>query len=276
MQIRAVDAAGNIDGSPANYPWTVQAGGAPVNCGAAQTLPATADAWIEESSPTSNKGDDSILKVMSKSGNSNLRALVTFALPSQPAGCVVDTATLRLYAASSVGGRTIQALRVNGTWTESGVTWANQPQTTGTAATVTSASGYMQWNVATLVQAMYSTGSNNGFLIRDATEGQDAEQQLHAREKGENMPQLVITFKPAGAASAPGGPGAPVSCIGSCGSTAEAWAFAPVTVETAGLLGTVMALSLGAAAFAALVGRRAISAPPVAGAYLGWRQAIPR
>ncbi len=44
---------------------------------------------------------------------------------------------------------------------------------------------------------MYSSGTNNGFLIRDATEGQDAEQQLYAREKGESPPQLVISFKPA-------------------------------------------------------------------------------
>ena len=43
---------------------------------------------------------------------------------------------------------------------------------------------------------MYSSGSNNGFLIKDATEGQDAEQQFHAREKGSNVPQLILTFKP--------------------------------------------------------------------------------
>jgi hypothetical protein len=44
---------------------------------------------------------------------------------------------------------------------------------------------------------MFSTGANHGFLIKDATESQDAEQQFHAREKGENVPQLVVAFKPA-------------------------------------------------------------------------------
>jgi hypothetical protein len=77
------------------------------------------------------------------------------------------------------------------------VTWGNQPATTGTAATTTSGTGYRQWSVAAIVQNMYSTGQNNGFLIRDATENQDAEQQLYAREKGESPPQLVVTFKPA-------------------------------------------------------------------------------
>jgi hypothetical protein len=43
------------------------------------------------------------------------------------------------------------------------------------------------------VQTMY-TEANHGFLIRDALEGQDAEQQFHSREKGENAPQLVVRF----------------------------------------------------------------------------------
>jgi hypothetical protein len=198
FQVRARDAAGNIDASPATYPWTITSGGGGANCGAAQTMPAVADSWIEQSSPSSNKGSDSILKVMSKNGASNLRALVRFNLPSIPAGCVLDAATLRVYAgAASSGQRTLQALRLNGSWTETGVTWQNQPATTGTAATTTSGTGYRQWNVAAIVQNQYSSGTNNGFLIRDATENQDAEQQFYAREKGENPPQLVVTFKPA-------------------------------------------------------------------------------
>jgi hypothetical protein len=59
------------------------------------------------------------------------------------------------------------------------------------------ATGYREWDVATLVQAMYSSGANHGFLIKDSAEDQDAEQQLHAREKGDNVPQLVLTFRPA-------------------------------------------------------------------------------
>jgi hypothetical protein len=43
---------------------------------------------------------------------------------------------------------------------------------------------------------MYDAGANYGFLIRDATENMDAEQQFHSREKGESMPQLVIIFAP--------------------------------------------------------------------------------
>ncbi len=192
FRVRAIDQASNVDASPATSTWTVTA---PVSCGNPVTLSANADAWIDQNSSSSNYGSDSILKVMSKSGN-NFRALVRFNLPTPPTGCVVQSATLRLYSPSWKTGRTLQALRVNVNWAENGVTWSNQPATAGTAVTTTSGSGYRQWNVSALVQVMYG-GSNYGFLIRDANENQDAEQQFHSREKGETMPQLVITFGPA-------------------------------------------------------------------------------
>ena len=118
-------------------------------------------------------------------------------MPTKPLGCVVQSATLTLYAASWTSGRTLQALRVTGAWSENTVTWANQPATNGTAATTTSGSGNRQWNVGALVQAMYDASALHGFLIRDlASSGSGFEQQFHAREKGENPPTLVITFGP--------------------------------------------------------------------------------
>jgi hypothetical protein len=132
--------------------------------------------------------------VQSKAPNDNFRALVRFTLPAVPAGCSLQAATLRLYAASAASGRTLQAWRIAVAWTEGGVTWSNQPAATGTAATTTSGTGYRQWSVTAQVQAMYA-GANNGFLIRDAVENNSgAEQQLHSREKGQNVPQLVLTF----------------------------------------------------------------------------------
>ena len=110
---------------------------------------------------------------------------------------MVQSATLRLYAASARNGRTLQALRVNASWTENGVTWGSQPATTGTAVTTPSGTGYRQRNVTAQVQAMFDAGANHGFLIRDANENQDHEQQFHSREKApDNPPQLVVTYGP--------------------------------------------------------------------------------
>jgi hypothetical protein len=186
---RAIDAAGNVDLTPASHAWVISA-----SC-ATQTLTANADSWIDQASSSQNKGTDSALKVRSKNGSQNVRSLVRFNLPAVPAGCVVQSATLRLFSDAAVNGRTLQALRVTGSWTETGVTWANQPSTGGSAATTSSGTGWRQWSVLSQVQAMYS-GTNNGFLVRDATEGAGAspEQSFHSREKGSDAPQLVLVF----------------------------------------------------------------------------------
>jgi hypothetical protein len=197
FRVRATDAAGNTDASPGSYAWTISAP-APT-CPATTTAVALADAWIDENSPATNKGGDSILKVQSKGPRDNFRALVGVALPALPEGCRVEQATLRLYAASAKTGRNLEVLRVAAAWSENTVNWSNQPQTTGAAATTASGLGYREWNVTSHVQAMVAEGANHGFLIRDAAENADAEQQFHSREKGENPPQLVLRFAVAGA-----------------------------------------------------------------------------
>ncbi|HEV3375764.1 MAG TPA: Ig-like domain-containing protein [Thermoleophilaceae bacterium] len=193
--VRARDAAGNLDASPATHSWTITA--PQQGCGSPATALAAADAWVDENSPTNNKGTDSILKVQSKGPRDNFRALVRFTLPAVPEGCAVESATLRLYSPSAKTPRTIQALRLASAWSENLVNWSNQPLTIGPAATAAAGTGYREWSVTSQVQAMY-TEANHGFLIRDSVEGQDAEQQFHSREKGENPPQLVVRFVAAG------------------------------------------------------------------------------
>jgi Bacterial Ig-like domain len=195
FSVRSRDAAGNSDASPAVHQWTISA--PPQGCGSPVTAPAAADAWIDENSPANNKGSDSILKVQSKGPRDNFRALVRFSLPAVPQGCAVESATLRLYAASARTGRTLEALRLSAPWSENQVSWTNQPLPVGATATTTSGQGYREWSVTAHVQAMYA-GANHGFLIRDAVEGQDAEQQFHSREKNQSPPQLVVRFTAAG------------------------------------------------------------------------------
>lgn len=170
----------------------------PPACPQTVTAPAEADSWVTEADKDKNFGTDGILKVTSKGPADNTRALLRFALPTPPPGCAATSATLRVFSAATVTGRTIQAMRLTSSWTEPAVTWNNQPATTGQAATVGSGLGWREWSVTEQVQTMYA-GANHGFLIRDAAETDPAapEQSYHGREKApDNPPELVISFGP--------------------------------------------------------------------------------
>jgi hypothetical protein len=158
-------------------------------------LAAVADSWIDQNSASNNFGSDSILKIRSQGPGDNFRILLQFTLPAgTPAGCEVESAYLGLYSPSAAPDRVLHVLQLVGDWSEDTVTWANQPATIPVPAATDSGTGYLEWNVTSMVQLMYS-GSNNGFMIRDASEGGGGfEEQFHSREKGESMPQLVITF----------------------------------------------------------------------------------
>lgn len=174
--------------NPAN---TFQA--APSFCGA-QTLAATGDAWVVTNPSGTNHGGEAELSVVSRA--QDRRTFVAFDLPPVPAGCALTDARLRLHATSSTGARTILAYRAASSWTEGGVTWANQPATSGSPASSPSGTGWREWPVLQQVLEMYASG-NHGFMLRDQVEGsggQGFEQAYDSRESGPDGPALVLTF----------------------------------------------------------------------------------
>jgi hypothetical protein len=166
-----------------------------------QVVSASRDSYVDSLSANSNFGSATQLLVRPAQVLvlSQRRALVGFNLPSIPSRCTLTAATLRLYATSPGGGRTINVLRLNGSWTEAGVAWNNAPATTGTAASSASLSsaGWQSWNVLAHVQAMYS-GTNNGFLVKDSQDSAVAsvQQTYQSREGTPNGqdPELRLTF----------------------------------------------------------------------------------
>jgi hypothetical protein len=164
--------------------------------GGSQTITASKDAYVDQALATLNFGTANSLLVQPGLNLLVQRTLVQFNLPSTPAFCSVTAATLRLYATSAASGRTIQASRASASWTETGVTWNNQPGTTGSAANSASGAGLRTWDVTSQVQAMYS-GTNNGLVLKDSNEAQViAQQQYQSREATPDSqdPQLVVTF----------------------------------------------------------------------------------
>jgi hypothetical protein len=164
--------------------------------GGTQTLDASADAYVSQLLPTVNFGSNAALLVEVLTLG-NKRTLVNFDLPEIPSHCDLTAATLKLYATGFTSGRTIEVYRADGSWGEGTVTWNSAPGTTGAAATTASATGWVSWDVAAQVEAMYS-GTNDGFVVRDpgTTSLTGLLQTYESKETllG-NPPELEVTFE---------------------------------------------------------------------------------
>ncbi len=124
------------------------------------------DAYVDQGLPLANFGGLSSLSVRSFL-NTNTRSFVQFDLPELPSEAIVQKATLRLVPITVPGARTYDVSRVTSAWSETAITWANQP---AAILTGTQLNNVMEWDVTTDVQAFYSGTPNYGWRISDQTE----------------------------------------------------------------------------------------------------------
>jgi hypothetical protein len=108
------------------------------------SLPAVADAFVKSSTPTTNYGYNSYLAADNVFYNSYLK----FDLHGL-SGRVVD-AQLRLYSLAGASTQWQLYKAGNDSWTESGITWNNQPGGDTLLATITApaAAGFVYWDIA--------------------------------------------------------------------------------------------------------------------------------
>ena len=170
--------------------------------GSTNVLTATADAHVDADSSSNvsdenqNGATNTYLDVWAD-GNDR-RSLVNFALPTVPAGCTITSATLAFTTISGATGRTLHASRATATWTETGVTWNNQPAVATPAATASSTAtvgAVVSFTVTSQVQAMYPS-SAFGFVVKDSTEAGTAYQRYHSRESTSTTkrPKLTVVI----------------------------------------------------------------------------------
>ena len=142
-----------------------------------QDVTVTNDAWTNQNAAGTAHGTTAALNVAS-GVNANRRTYLRFTLPSVPKHCELTAAQLRLRASAPVGGRTIDVLRANPAqnpqWAAGTLNWSNQPTAVGTPVSSASlgAPGIQTWDVTAHTLLLYS-GTNNGFVLLDQTEGQN-------------------------------------------------------------------------------------------------------
>ena len=190
--------------------------------GTPATTTAVTDASVRQGSATSNFGTQTTNDVAS-GASANRRLYLRFDLtqcsPAIASSAVIRLATLRPYVTVLPAAcRTVDIFRVTATWTESAITWNNQPfgttinnpasgsatdtYTAGTPAgcqNLTS-STYITGAVVTADVAAFvaGTATNFGWMLRDDVEGSSTlrTQTYTAKElaTANQAPQLVITY----------------------------------------------------------------------------------
>jgi large repetitive protein len=136
------------------------------------TLIATADTAVYQANATANYGATTGIGVGSGVG-ANAYSYIKFTLPSSlPAGCILTSAVLRLYASQSQAA-TISASRASVAWNGTTITWntPGKPVPAGTPVNVAMPGvvGFQQWTVTTLTQELMA-GPDYGFMLKDSVD----------------------------------------------------------------------------------------------------------
>jgi acid phosphatase type 7 len=148
---------------------------------ASATVTAVEDTYTSQGNPGSTHGSNGSLTVNGPPGER--RAYVKFTVTGIPAGSTEVTAVLRLWASTS-SAAAFTARAVPSTWTESTLTWNNQPPLGSALGSVTgvTAGQFLELDVSSYVTgngtfALAVTGSSSQarFASTESTSGPDPE-----------------------------------------------------------------------------------------------------
>ena len=174
------------------------------------TLCAVADAYIAQEFSTLNTGNGSQLRLGYSSGpdSAHHRALVRFDLSGIPQDTAVVSAHFEAFledGAGSLSPVNIGLYQVAGVWTESGVTWHNQPPVAASSEgsrNVDLAPGYWRWDVTNLAQRwVEGSAMNDGVELRGPQINSWA-RNFSSRE-GQYCPRLILTLESAAPVPSP-------------------------------------------------------------------------
>lgn len=167
------------------------------------TLQASGDTYIYEKSSNRdrNYGTASTMYVGSKAPE-NMRSLVKFDVSSIPPDSAIISATLQLNAKSvPASTRNYLINRVLASWGELSVTWNNKPAAASSptsSANTPSSPGWMEWDIASDIQAFVNGNPNYGWQISDANENSPTKYktEFHTLESTSATlrPMLVIQY----------------------------------------------------------------------------------
>ena len=152
------------------------------------TLYPTKDSYVDSSNSGINYGLDLSL-IVESSSTKDCNIFIYFNL-SSVSGKTITGATLQMTMSDASGIPVIQICAAVQTWSETGITWNNQPSWYVTPSVTTASFGSI--NVLSIVTAWESGLSNDGFAI--SMVASDSNVTYYSRE-GAISPMLYIEYE---------------------------------------------------------------------------------
>lgn len=159
------------------------------------TLPIQ-DAFVRDSVPRLNYGIEQEMVVGLSPSGERFKSLIKFDITGIPKDQKIKKALLNIYYDASAPERaTIELYRVIESWTELGVTWANQPLVDEVIASFTTPqqSGYVQIDILGLFNKWYSGEYENDGLLLDSSDAFEI-QRFYTKERAVNRPYLSVDY----------------------------------------------------------------------------------
>jgi RHS repeat-associated protein len=161
------------------------------------------DAHVSSRFSGYNYGNSYILKTGYGSSSYINRTFLRFALPSLTSADMVIQSVMRMTVLSSttVDPTNIQVNvhEVTGSWSEGTITWNTQPthNTIIEDFDLVSASETVQWDITRVTRKWYTTGNNNGVMIRNNNENANYK-EYYSADTGtpytSSRPVVIITY----------------------------------------------------------------------------------
>jgi len=169
-----------------------------------------ADAYISSAFPNTNYGSIDELDVKWLNSGAKLSSYVKFNISSIPNNQVIDNSLLCLYMFSDTSSHNISAYHVYADWSESSVTWNNQPCGTNfdnntncnlTAESNLSNDGtqddtWQCWNVTDMIGKQYAKNKGDISIVLRTKTNLNAMDKFYSKEYSDSSlwPYLNITY----------------------------------------------------------------------------------
>jgi hypothetical protein len=159
------------------------------------------DTEVEADNPTVNHGTDTSMDIRASGAVGGVQRIFNLwnliaVLPSS--GITIVSANYSTYSSSGTGTYSAQLYNTSNSWTETGLTWNNQPAA-GTLQDTKTISGVARysWSVTSAVQSCYAQSNKNcSFMVKHSTEGAVNEWNVFTTKEGTaaNAPYLNVTY----------------------------------------------------------------------------------